>query len=454
MSTDMGRGIVAPDSNDNISSSGVREMRTIATTTAAAISQAEEDLKTDVIAPLDERTTDLEQIPRLPDNTDLNDLTGTYTNSRQWRAAKPWGIRNAPADAPNTQGLFRQFRAASNQAVQWWTDRFGTEWMRVHDLGEWTAWRRTGAGGEALRTGVERDGEWTGLEDELTILQALAGHREATYIDAGRTVEGRVIPALRIGFPEYPTVLLVAGQHGTEPGPREGLLRVARELLDAKNYARFDISVLIVPNANPDGRAAFTRNNANGVNLNRDWQDFSQPETQAIRDLINDHHVVAAVDFHNGGTPRYVNFSPAESSSINTGVRERGERLYDALWEAVLDVDEQPRKYVTSGDPGLMTEGLAVGYQIPSLIAEIPTIPLPDRDDRVIPPRAWMLHATSIVAHTVVNTVWHERQAFIAAEAGQSFDVPDRHTSVLEQGRIAYDSIPRQVSPGIYEIGA
>ena len=37
MAQDMGQGIIAPDSNDSISTTGVQEMRTIAATAAAAI---------------------------------------------------------------------------------------------------------------------------------------------------------------------------------------------------------------------------------------------------------------------------------------------------------------------------------------------------------------------------------------------------------------------------------
>jgi predicted deacylase len=48
---------------------------------------------------------------------------------------------------------------------------------------------------------------------------------------------------------------------------------------------RFEVAV--VPLMNPDGVAAgHWRHNLNGVDLNRDWGPFTQPETRAVRDEL------------------------------------------------------------------------------------------------------------------------------------------------------------------------
>lgn len=50
--------------------------------------------------------------------------------------------------------------------------------------------------------------------------------------------------------------------------------------------------------ANPDGRVAGTRGNANGFDLNRDFVTNSQPENVAMRDMIEDTQPVITLDEH------------------------------------------------------------------------------------------------------------------------------------------------------------
>jgi murein tripeptide amidase MpaA len=73
--------------------------------------------------------------------------------------------------------------------------------------------------------------------------------------------------------------------------------RLSQEYLEKHN-------ILVIPNINPDGvHAGNWRNNANGLDLNRDWNDFSQIETRLINDylqkLVRDGQKIKfAVDFH------------------------------------------------------------------------------------------------------------------------------------------------------------
>ena len=50
--------------------------------------------------------------------------------------------------------------------------------------------------------------------------------------------------------------------------------------------------------ANPDGRAAGTRQNANGFDMNRDFATSSQPESRAMRDMLIDTQPVVTLDEH------------------------------------------------------------------------------------------------------------------------------------------------------------
>ncbi len=71
------------------------------------------------------------------------------------------------------------------------------------------------------------------------------------------------------------------------------------------NTALFDrFNIFFVPLVNPDGVVTGNwRHNANGIDLNRDWGKFGEPETNIVhkklRDLLgNEHNLAFALDFH------------------------------------------------------------------------------------------------------------------------------------------------------------
>ncbi|MEZ5142257.1 MAG: M14 family zinc carboxypeptidase [Acidimicrobiales bacterium] len=113
----------------------------------------------------------------------------------------------------------------------------------------------------------------------------------------GTTVRGRPIRSLTVGHGPR-TVLFVGGIHGDEA---EGAYATA-ELAGAFTAAGLAdaVTLTIIEDANPDGRAAATRGNANGVDINRNFpasnfdttnpsygrSPLSQPESRALHDTI------------------------------------------------------------------------------------------------------------------------------------------------------------------------
>jgi len=82
----------------------------------------------------------------------------------------------------------------------------------------------------------------------------------------GRSVQGRRIEATVLGDPRAPHPVLVFGAvHGDEPAG----IRVARSLAHTGAPARG--AIWIVEDLNPDGTASGTRQNARGVDLNRNF---------------------------------------------------------------------------------------------------------------------------------------------------------------------------------------
>ncbi len=96
-----------------------------------------------------------------------------------------------------------------------------------------------------------------------------------------------------------PTVLLLAGQHGDEPAGTEALLVLARALAQGRHAGVLDrVDVVVVPLANPDGRALFQRDTADGTDLNRDHLLLRTPEAQAVAQLIVAVDPLVVADFH------------------------------------------------------------------------------------------------------------------------------------------------------------
>jgi len=167
----------------------------------------------------------------------------------------------------------------------------------------------------------------------------LALHTGARTSVIGQSVEGRPIHSYELGAPDGDPVLLTGLMHGVEIIGSVALLEVVRHLVSCPQaellrHAR----LVVVPVVNPDalhancarlasGRRAFQRCNARGVDLNRNfprlrsrlpvnplggsrWRrsphyvgphPLSEPETQALRSVVDDLRPRVSVAFHSFG---------------------------------------------------------------------------------------------------------------------------------------------------------
>ena len=136
---------------------------------------------------------------------------------------------------------------------------------------------------------------------------------EPKYLTLGKTVKGRDINATVYGTGAK-RVLIFGGIHGDEPHTtviaRALAVRMNRDTLPP------DLTVVIVPDVNPDGLMAATRVNANGVDINRNFpsktwrsdyteqkrypgtQPSSEPETRAILGLLERYPPHLVVTLH------------------------------------------------------------------------------------------------------------------------------------------------------------
>lgn len=115
------------------------------------------------------------------------------------------------------------------------------------------------------------------------------------------TCLGRRIPYYKVCESKTgPRVWIVGSLHGNEtPG-----IHICNEFVKRQeNWKPFlsDCTVYVLPNGNPDGFAHHTRNNANGVDLNRDFgSTMSQPETRGMEHFLDTHKIDFAIVFHSG----------------------------------------------------------------------------------------------------------------------------------------------------------
>jgi hypothetical protein len=177
--------------------------------------------------------------------------------------------------------------------------------------------------GAGLRTQWESSGNATYTSDvnEYAYTAALDNSSQRVrVVELGRTrgvpsaPEGRPINMFVIGYPRPPataeaisagpTIAYNCNVHGDEPQGRESCLILARMLAFTEDEHLLDVlrdvTVLIVPTINGNGRAADTRGNDAGQDLNRDYALIEQPETKAFVRMLRDYTPEAAIDLHEG----------------------------------------------------------------------------------------------------------------------------------------------------------
>lgn len=106
----------------------------------------------------------------------------------------------------------------------------------------------------------------------------------------GYSVEKRPIYSLKFGKGSI-KILLWSQMHGNESTTTKALFDCFNLFLTNNaipNTILEACTLMVIPILNPDGAERYTRLNANEVDLNRDAQELSQPESKVLRAVYND----------------------------------------------------------------------------------------------------------------------------------------------------------------------
>ncbi|OEK08692.1 peptidase M14 [Flavivirga aquatica] len=118
------------------------------------------------------------------------------------------------------------------------------------------------------------------------LLNNLSKH--LTIETIGKSVLKDSIYGLKIGNGDK-RILIWSQMHGNESTTTKALFDLLNTLLDKSTETKDILSsctLYIIPILNPDGAQAYTRINANKVDLNRDAQNLSQPESKVLRTVF------------------------------------------------------------------------------------------------------------------------------------------------------------------------
>jgi len=226
-------------------------------------------------------------------------------NASAWYAFKVWSRDERTIDVRLSY---------ENGRHRYWPEvrRSGEPWAALDSASV----RRDGETNAAtLRLRVGPDTLWVAGQEMMTSTffdqwtDSLAGESYITRTVAGTSGRGRPMHMVEFGDPGATRHVMVIGrQHPPEATGTMALLSFVEELAGDSPLAqefREHFRVHVIPLVNPDGvDLGHWRHNTGGVDLNRDWEAFNQPETRVVRDAFSEileqpeQEMWFGVDFH------------------------------------------------------------------------------------------------------------------------------------------------------------
>lgn len=173
---------------------------------------------------------------------------------------------------------------------------------------------------------LSKDTTWISAQELITSndiknwTESLTKKPFVSISEIGKSFEGRSITLLQIGNPASKNLILVLSrQHPPEVSGWLAMKWFVETLCEENESAekfRNNYKILVMPLINPDGvDHGNWRHGSGGIDLNRDWEDFNQPETQAVRNFMKQQiaagvKIYFAIDFHSTQQDIYYTIDP------------------------------------------------------------------------------------------------------------------------------------------------
>ncbi|MDR9419783.1 M14 family metallopeptidase [Gracilimonas sp.] len=203
--------------------------------------------------------------------------------------------------------------------------------------------------------------------------------------EAGKSKKRRPIWELEIteveDQVEAPVLAIVGRQHPPEVTGYLASLHFLEELTSGSELAKEFRQTFVIkafPMLNPDGvDLGQWRHNAGGVDLNRDWNNFNQPETQTVRDALfpikeNDNrHMFYGIDFHSTDENLFYPINEEVKTSPDNVTQRWVEQIIESHPEIEFRVEEFDTSSPIAKNWFFHTFGIdAVTYEVNDQIGE------------------------------------------------------------------------------------
>ncbi len=178
------------------------------------------------------------------------------------------------------------------------------------------------------------------------------GNPLVTIGTAGKSVQGRSMYYMNLSkgdFKNKPTVVVISRQHPPEVTGYFAMQAFIEKIIQEGGENGFldKYRLMVYPLMNPDGvDLGHFRHNTGGIDMNRDWSKYRQPEVKQVAAHIVDecregnNEVVLGLDFHSTYYDVYYTYDDSVQPKLPGFTKEWLERIKTAL--NVEDINEQP----------------------------------------------------------------------------------------------------------------
>ncbi|MAD98682.1 MAG: hypothetical protein CMB99_15270 [Flavobacteriaceae bacterium] len=222
-----------------------------------------------------------------------------------------------------------------------------------------------------IKLNLSKDTTWVSAQKVVTyadtkdwVSEVTNGKSFVEISTVGKTTLGKEIPVLDIGIgdkKEKPLLIFLTRQHPPEVTGFFAFQEFMQTIL-AENELTTEFlntyRILAFPIMNPDGvDLGHWRHNANGVDLNRDWSKYNQPEVNQVVTFIsnqmkeNDSKIVLGLDFHSTWYDIFYTNKKREGTTLPTFIND----WFEALEANIPD-------YKVNEAPGNSTKPVSKGW--------------------------------------------------------------------------------------------